>query len=83
MKTRELLLNDTRALVAEHSCPYAEQLLEAERHRQIGSSGINLAILSSLSNELNKIHAGGDCPPTHVGTGPTTEWAEWVKDTQI
>lgn len=82
IKTRESLLDTATTLEADHNCPYAEQLLSVDRQQQIGSSGIRLATLASLLTELNEIHSSGNCPPTHVGEGPTDEWANWVKDVQ-
>lgn len=82
VKTRESLLDTATALEADHDCPYAERLLNVDRQQQIGSSGIRLATLASLLTELEEMHSSGNCPPTHVGAGPTNEWANWVKDVQ-
>lgn len=82
MKTNETFLGAVKAMADDHECPYAEQLLREDERQRIGASGIRSAILASLVSELEGLHAGGDCPPTHVGAGPTTEWANWVKDVQ-
>ncbi len=67
----------------DHECPYAEQLLTVDRQKQMGSYGINLATLSRLIDELGQLHTTDTCPPTHIGTGPTSEWAEWVKGVRV
>lgn len=67
----------------DHKCPYAEQLLTVDRQKQMGSYGINLATLSRLIDELGQLHTTDTCPPTHIGTGPTSEWAGWVKDIRV
>ncbi len=68
---------------SDHDCPYAEQLTAVDKQKQMGSYGINLATLSRLTAELEQLHTANDCPPTHVGTGPTSEWVEWVKDIRV
>jgi len=78
------LLETATTFAEGHDCPYAESLIRADDlRRQFGSYGINLSQLSHLVGELGDLHADDTCPPTHVGTGPTREWAEWVKDVQI
>ena len=78
-------LIETATIFAEgHDCPYATELLRTDsQRRQFGSYGINLTYLASHITELGRLHDDDTCPPTHVGTGPTHEWADWVKDVQI
>lgn len=81
--SRQELIATTERYAADHNCPYAEQLITTEKQKQMGSYGINLATLSWLVGELEQLHAAEACPPTHIGTGPTGEWAEWVKDIRV
>lgn len=63
----------------EHDCTY-ENRLEWYR-RNMGCRGI--ASANTVQRQIESIHAGGVCPPTHVGMGPTKEWEDIIDSTRI
>ncbi len=83
------ILNSTKAntvvasYIEDHNCAYALRILEVDKLQKMGSYGINLSLLSGLVTQLDSIHQNDVCPPTHIGTGPTETWADWVDTTRV
>ncbi len=78
------LLNTTLSYVDAHDCPYANRLIDVDTRKSIGGYGLNLMSLQLFVDQLQTLHRGNVCPPTHAGpTSPTAEWADWVQDTQV
>lgn len=77
--SREQLTYKLSLAVEDHACPYAERVLETSRMRNMG---LTAQLLTRLMDDVERIHKDGICPPTHVGTSPTTEWSDLVHETR-
>lgn len=69
--------------IEDHNCIYAHRILEVDRLQKMGSYGMSLCQSSHFATRLTLLHENNACPPTHVGTGPTEAWADWVDTTRV
>lgn len=75
IQTRESILSKAEEITSNHECPYKTRL------DRVRTSLISITHLSILVDDLQQIHEGDVCPPTHLGTSPTALWSDWVEDT--
>ena len=78
IQTKQSVIDRVVSSTSNHDCPYSDRLIKMSR-----AADPPTYALSYLANQLTSMHDGGECPPTHIGTGPTLTWSEWVKDTNF
>lgn len=84
MRSRTELTEVVDRYIEDHNCNYAKRLRESEAHRQLGSYGLSIYTYAAYATELVNLHENDTpCPPTHVNTSPTKEWADWVDQTRF
>jgi hypothetical protein len=61
----------------EHDCPYSERV--AKYKRSVGYGSLQATYLDDLVASYHH----DECPPTHIGTGPTKQWEEILEYTRV
>ena len=66
----------------DHDCPY--ERFANKSYKVLGERGVAAALfIAQIESTITSLHADGECPPTHVGTGPTTEWADFLSSASV
>lgn len=78
IQTKQSIIDRVVSSTSNHDCPYSKRLIKMSHEADPPTY-----MLSHLADQLTRIHEGGECPPTHIGAGPTFAWSEWVKDTNF